>query len=73
MTTNPNPTAESPHLTVDQLAVRWQTTKKAIYNMRSEGTAPECFKRGRNLMFPLSAVVAHEAKRMHTQPPRVAA
>lgn len=66
-TPNP-PTAESPHLTVAQLADRWQTTKKAIYNMRSEGTAPPCFKRGRNLMFPLSAVEAHEAKRMHDQP-----
>lgn len=62
------PTDESPHLTVPQLAARWQTTKKAIYNMRSEGTAPPCFKRGRNLMFPLSAVEAHEASALHNRP-----
>jgi predicted DNA-binding transcriptional regulator AlpA len=68
METQKPPTAESPHLNVAQLAARWQTTKKAIYNMRSEGTAPPCFKRGRNLMFPLAEVEAHEAKRMHNQP-----
>jgi predicted DNA-binding transcriptional regulator AlpA len=66
-------TAESPHLTVAQLADRWQTTKKAIYNMRSLGTAPPCFKRGRNLMFPLGEVEAHERAGMHAQPRAAAA
>lgn len=43
-------------LTIRELAERWKTTPRAIYNMRYIGTAPRCFKRGRNLMFPLAEV-----------------
>jgi hypothetical protein len=55
---------KSPHLTVPQLAARWQTTPAAIYIARHRGKAPKGFKRGVNVLFPLAAVEAFEAQQM---------
>ena len=52
-------TADKP-LTVEELAAHWGVSKKAIYNMRYRGKAPRCFKRGRNLMFPIAEIEAFE-------------
>lgn len=49
-------TAESPHLTVAQLAARWHTTANAIYLMRHKGTGPAAIKRGTRVLFPLAEV-----------------
>lgn len=57
-------TSNSPHLTVAQLANRWQTTPQAIYTARHRGKAPKGFKRGVGLLFPLSEVLEFEAGRM---------
>lgn len=54
----------SPHLTVPQLAARWQTTAQAIYIARHRGKAPMGFKRGVMVLFPLAAVEAFEAAQM---------
>ncbi|WP_063735575.1 hypothetical protein [Streptomyces sp. RTd22] len=61
-------TSESPHLTVKQLAARWQTTAQAIYMARHRRKAPRGFKRGRELMFPLAEVEAFEAQALDTDP-----
>jgi hypothetical protein len=53
--------ADSPHLTVAQLAKRWHTTEQAIYHLRHRRKAPRAFRRGRQLLFPLAVVEAHEA------------
>jgi hypothetical protein len=57
-------TAESPHLTVKQLAKRWHTTPQAIYNMRHRRKAPKGFKRGRELLMPISEIERFEADGM---------
>lgn len=62
-------TDESPHLTVAQLAARWQTTKQAIYIARHRGKAPNGFKRGRDVLFPIAEVEAFEASRMAADKP----
>ncbi|MGW6009658.1 helix-turn-helix transcriptional regulator [Streptomyces sp. NPDC055210] len=62
--TPPAESESSPHLNVAELAVRWKTTKTAIYIARHRGKAPNGFKSGRNVLFPLSAVEAFEAERM---------
>lgn len=59
---------ESPHLTVKQLAKRWHTTPQAIYMMRHRRKAPRGFKRGRELLFPLAGVEAHEAASQAADP-----
>jgi hypothetical protein len=61
-------TDEIPHLTVKQLARRWHTTPQAIYNMRHRRKTPPSFKRGRELLFPLAAVEAHEAAGLAADP-----
>lgn len=53
-------TTASPHLTVSQLAERWHTDPKGIYNLRQRGKTPPAMRRGRILLFPLAAVEAHE-------------
>ncbi|MEU0427873.1 DNA-binding protein [Streptomyces canus] len=58
------PSEESPHLTVRQLAARWQTTPTAIYIARHRGKAPKAFKRGTALLFPLAEVERFEAAQM---------
>jgi predicted DNA-binding transcriptional regulator AlpA len=55
---------QSPHLTVRQLAARWQTTEQAIYNLRNRRKLPRAFKRGRNLLWPVAAIEAHEASQL---------
>ncbi|MFB7900305.1 DNA-binding protein [Streptomyces xiamenensis] len=54
-------TQSSPHLTVGQLAERWQTTPRAIYCLRQRGRTPDAIKAGRILLFPIDRVEAHEA------------
>lgn len=62
------PDEGAPHLTVKQLAKRWQTTPRAIYIARHRGKAPKAFKRGRGqtsaVLFPLAEVEKFEAARM---------
>jgi hypothetical protein len=56
-----------PHLTVKQLAERWQTTPNSIRIRRHRGRAPKGFKgSGRNspVLFPMAEVLAFEAERM---------
>jgi hypothetical protein len=54
-------TENSPYITVAQLAVRWHTTPNAIYTARSRRRKyPRGFRRGRNVLFLLSEVEAHE-------------
>ncbi|GHA28977.1 hypothetical protein GCM10010372_31090 [Streptomyces tauricus] len=62
--TPPAESESSPHLNVAELAARWKTTKTAIYVARHRGKAPHGFKRGRAVLFPLSAVEAFEAERL---------
>lgn len=66
--TNP-PSKNSPHLTVPQLAERWQTTTQAIYIARHRGRAPKAFKRGVAVLFPLAEVLAFEAEQMAADKP----
>lgn len=54
----------SPHLTVQQLADRWQTTAAAVYIARHRGKAPKGFKRGVKVLFPITEVEAFEAAQM---------
>lgn len=64
-----NPRAdESPHLTVEQLATRWQTTKNAIYIARHRRKAPKGFRRGRELRFPVAEVERFEAAALDADP-----
>lgn len=62
------PVEESPHLTVKQLAMRWNTTPQAIRIRRHRGKAPKGFKlakgRGAPVLFPLAEVLAFEARQM---------
>jgi hypothetical protein len=61
------PSEESPHLTIKQLADRWQTTPQAIRIARHRGKAPKGFKRGGRtspVLFPLTEVEAFEARQM---------
>jgi hypothetical protein len=58
------PSEMSPHLTVAQLAARWQTTPAAIYIARHRGKAPTGFKRGVKVLFPLAEVERFEAAQM---------
>ncbi|WP_086768132.1 helix-turn-helix domain-containing protein [Streptomyces bobili] len=58
------PSERSPHLTVKQLAKRWQTTPTAIYIARHRGKAPTGFKRGALVLFPISEVERFEAAQM---------
>ncbi|MFE7954445.1 helix-turn-helix transcriptional regulator [Streptomyces sp. NPDC057413] len=58
------PSERSPHLTVAQLAERWQTTPAAIYIARHRGKAPKGFKRGTKVLFPLTEVERFEAEQM---------
>ncbi|MEU3620648.1 DNA-binding protein [Streptomyces sp. NPDC006872] len=55
---------QSPHLTVKQLASRWQTTATAIYIARHRGKAPAAFKQGALVLFPLAEVERYEATQM---------
>ncbi|MBW8796362.1 MAG: DNA-binding protein [Streptomyces sp.] len=59
---------ESTHLTVADLAKRWNTTTRAIYIARHRGKAPKAFKRGESrsapVLFPLTEVLAFEARLM---------
>ncbi|MHC3475427.1 helix-turn-helix transcriptional regulator [Streptomyces sp. 7R007] len=56
------------HLTVKQLAERWNTTPQAIRILRHRGRAPKAFKRGKGraapVLFPLAEVEAFEAAQM---------
>ncbi|MYU24518.1 DNA-binding protein [Streptomyces sp. SID8352] len=61
--------AGSPHLTAKQLAARWQTTPNAIYIARHRGKAPQGFKRGTGLLFPITAVEAFEAAQLSDDRP----
>ncbi|MEU1800801.1 DNA-binding protein [Streptomyces sp. NPDC019937] len=61
-------TSESPHLTVPQLAERWQTTPQAIYMARHRRKAPKGFRRGREVLFPLAEVEAFEAAAVDADP-----
>lgn len=61
-------TSESPHLTVKQLAARWQTTEQAIYMARHRRKAPKGFRRGREVLFPLAEVEAFEAAAVDADP-----
>jgi hypothetical protein len=62
------PAEAAPHLTIRQLAERWQTTPQAIRLARHRGRAPKGFKRGAGrtspVLFPLSEVEKFEAERM---------
>lgn len=58
------PSEGSPHLTVKQLAERWQTTPTAIYIARHRGKAPKALRRGRTVLFPLIEVERFEAQQM---------
>lgn len=60
---------DSPHLNVKQLAKRWHKTPQAIYSMRHRGDAPQGFKRGREVLFPLVQVEAFEAALMAADEP----
>ena len=68
MTSPPNPSEDSPHLTIKQLAERWNTTPQAIRLARHRGRAPKGFKRGKGrtspVLFPLTEVEAYEAQQM---------
>lgn len=59
----------SPHLTVAQLAKRWHTTARAIYIARHRGKAPQGFKSGAKVLFPLAVVEAFEAAQMAVDRP----
>ncbi|MEU8537560.1 helix-turn-helix transcriptional regulator [Streptomyces parvulus] len=69
MTSPQSESDSSPHLTVKQLASRWHTTPAAIYIARHRGKAPQGFKRGANVLFPLAAVEAFEAEQMASDRP----
>lgn len=64
MTSPQSESGSSPHLTVKQLAARWHTTPSAIYIARHRGRAPQGFKSGAKVLFPLAAVEAFEAAQM---------
>lgn len=61
-------TAESPHLTVKQLAKRWHCTEQAIYNRRHKGKAPKGFRNGRELLFPIALVEEFERAAIDADP-----
>lgn len=54
------------HLTVEDLADRWNTTKNAIYALNKRGEAPPRFKRGRKLLYREADVEAHEQEHLVT-------
>ena len=60
MTTTEARTDESPHLTIPELATRWKTTRQAIYDMRRRRKCPRGFRRGREILVPLTEVEAFE-------------
>ena len=59
----------SPHLTVAELAKRWHTTTTAIYIRRHRGKAPQGFKSGAKVLFPLAVVQEFEAAQMASDSP----
>lgn len=65
---------ESPHLTVDDLAVRWKTNRKGIYNLRHRRRLPPAIRQGNEkrgrLLWPLAAIEAHERESLATDPKR---
>jgi hypothetical protein len=52
------------HLTVADLATRWHTSAQAIYNMRHRRKGPRGFRRGKEILYPLTEVEAYEAAAM---------
>lgn len=62
------PSEDQPHLSVKQLAKRWNTTPQAIRILRHRGRAPKGFKRGTSrtspVLFPLAEVEAFEAQQL---------
>ncbi|MFD7996894.1 DNA-binding protein [Streptomyces mexicanus] len=63
------PSEVSPHLTVKQLAARWHTTPAAIYIARHRGKAPQGFRRGSRVLFPLAEVERFEKQEMAVDRP----
>jgi len=61
---------ESPHLTVKQLAERYQTDAKGIYNLRHRRKLPAAITRGGRLMWPLAVIEAHERALREQDPKR---
>lgn len=49
------------HLSADQLAARWQTTRGHLANQRSYGRGVPYLKLGSRVMYRLSDVLAYEA------------
>ena len=50
------------HLSADQLAARWQTTRGHLANLRSAGRGAPFLKIGARVMYRLSDVLAYEAE-----------
>ena len=67
METSPR-TDESPHLTVDALALRWHTTPNAIYVRRHRRQLPPAIRRGRKLLWPQAAIEEFEAEERANDP-----
>jgi len=53
-------TADSPFLTVDELAERYQVPVATVRYWRNRGTGPKAVKIGRFIRYPFADVVAWE-------------
>ena len=50
-----------PLLTEDELAARWQVSRRTLQRHRHEGHLPEPFRIGRKVLYRLDVVLAFEA------------
>jgi predicted DNA-binding transcriptional regulator AlpA len=55
-------TGDSPYLTVDELAERYQVPVATVRYWRVQGTGPKAVKIGRWVRYPLTDVLAFERK-----------
>lgn len=53
-------TVDSPFLTTQQLADRWQTTPQSIANMRHRGSTPPGYKIGGRVLYRVDEVLDFE-------------
>jgi hypothetical protein len=71
LASNSPPTAlEEVFLTPRELAARWKEHPQTLANQRSSGEGPRYMKRGRNVRYRLSDVLAYEAQNLHGGEPR---
>ncbi len=58
--------ATAVHLSTDDLARRWHTTKAQLANLRSAGTSVTYLKNGSRVLYRLADILAYEAASLVT-------